>query len=92
MIIFDYNNINKYVDYNTYDEDGNFNDDGTQYLPQTCILDLGHFPALVVPLFLPANHDINKYQNISKYKYCIYFRLNMMYYLSCPMIHRCFLS
>ena len=60
-MMIDYNDIKKDVDYNNHDEDGNFNDDGTQYLPPTCILDSGHFLALVVPLSLPANHDINKY-------------------------------
>ena len=66
-LIIEYNDIKKDVDYNTYGEDGNSNDNDTQYLPQTCILDSGHFPALVVPLSLPANHNIKIYQNISKY-------------------------
>ena len=58
-LIIEYNDIKKDVDHNNYGEDGNFNDAGTQYLPQTCILDSGHFLALVVPLSLPTNHDMN---------------------------------
>ena len=65
--IIEYNDIKKDVDYNNYDEDGNFNDAGTQYLPPTCILDSGHFPALVVPLSLPTKHDMNIWN-----MYCIF--------------------
>ena len=36
-LIIEYNDIKKDVDYNTYGEDGNSNDNDTQYLPQTCI-------------------------------------------------------